>query len=258
MNQELTERKRDALQCLEAMNEYDILDMNYIHLWELTCGFEIPSIVRAMVAKGHNKVSMERIFYKLQDAYKQGWNYLTEFEQNYYLRNGLYKNTTWYFGDIADDVANYQPLVPSQEEGSSIGNSFGVDATLKARIAELEAENRQFKEDNEALKRQQLEECQSQPQASEVREQRNDEWLVELLEHHFYENEREHVKEFINEISGKEDHVISDIIAEWVKEKKRISLKTYRGALWRILHAAKLYSSTESNYNTALNRRLRP
>ena len=125
-----------------------------------------------------------------------------------------------------------------------------LEVKLKSRddkIIKIEAENEDLKE--------QLEECQSQPKNNEIPEAVNDEWLVELLEYHFLPDEREHVRDFIEEIRGKDDPTIADIILEW-KDKKRISQKTFRGPLWRILHAAKLYNGTESNYNTALNRRL--
>ena len=121
-------------------------------------------------------------------------------------------------------------------------------AQLKARIAELE-------EENASLKHQLEEKGQSQPQASETQEERNDEWLVELLSHHMYEDES-NAKAFLEKVQGMRDTEIADVVAEWVKDHK-ISSKTFRRDLWRILHAAKLYDGTESNYNIAMRNRVK-
>ena len=121
-------------------------------------------------------------------------------------------------------------------------------AQLKARIAELEAENA-------SLKHQLEEKGQSQPQASETQEERNDEWQVELLSHLMYEDES-NAKAFLEKVRGMRDTEITDVVAEWVKGNK-ISPKSCRRDLWEILHAAKLYDGTESNYNTAMRNRLK-
>ena len=121
-------------------------------------------------------------------------------------------------------------------------------AKLDSRIAELE-------EENASLKHQLEEKGQSQPQASETQEERNDEWLVELLSHHMYEDES-NAKAFLEKVQGMRDTEIADVVAEWVKDHK-ISSKTFRRDLWRILHAAKLYDGTESNYNIAMRNRVK-
>lgn len=130
---------------------------------------------------------------------------------------------------------------------------------LQARIAELErelskqkAENEELKAENEALKKQ-LEECQNQN--IEQPEVKNEDWIVELLSHLCYEDEQV-AKAILNEIRGKEDPVIADIIFERKKQNK-ISPKTQNRELWKIFHAAKLYRGIEGNFNTALRRRQR-
>ena len=121
---------------------------------------------------------------------------------------------------------------------------------LQARIKELEAENKELKAENAKL-RKQLEECQNQN--IEQPEVKKEDWIVELLSHLCYEDEQV-AKDFLEKIRGLKDTEIADIVAEWVKDNK-ISLKSCRRDLWRILHAAKLYEGTESNYNTAMRQR---
>ena len=119
-------------------------------------------------------------------------------------------------------------------------------------IKELEAKLKQVTAEKEALEKQ-VEEYRNQPQASEVQKERNDGWTVELLAHLCFENEQV-AKSILDDIRGKEDSVIADIILER-KQRNQISRKTQNRELWKILHAAKLYRSTESNFNIALSRR---
>lgn len=90
----------------------------------------------------------------------------------------------------------------------------------------------------------------------EVRRLTNEkeEIIVELLSPIFFKTE-ENVKEFLKIIEGKSDVEVSDVARKWVKERK-ISDKSQKRPLWKILHAAKYYSSTESNWNTALRTHL--
>lgn len=90
----------------------------------------------------------------------------------------------------------------------------------------------------------------------EVRRLTNEkeEIIVELLSPIFFKTE-ENVKEFLKIIEGKSDVEVSDVARKWVKERK-ISDKSQKRPLWKILHAARYYSSTESNWNTALRTHL--
>lgn len=112
-------------------------------------------------------------------------------------------------------------------------------------IAELEAEKASL----EKL----LEEERQKNQGIEVLGAGNDEWIVELLAHLCYKDEQI-ARDILDEIRGKEDPVIADIIFER-KQKNQISPKTQNRELWKILHAAKLYRGIEGNFNTALRRR---
>lgn len=112
---------------------------------------------------------------------------------------------------------------------------------------------KKLEKENKDLKKQLDEKRQKQPHVVELQERENDEWIVELLAHLCYEDEQV-AKDIIDEIRGKDDPVIADIILER-KQKNQISPKTQNRELWRILHAAKLYQGIEGNFNTALRRR---
>lgn len=81
-----------------------------------------------------------------------------------------------------------------------------------------------------------------------------EEIILELLKPMFFKSE-EDVRNFLKEIEGKSDAEVSDVVRKWVKERK-ISDRSQNRPLWKILHAAKYYSSTESNWNTALRTHL--
>ena len=163
-----------------------------------------------------------------------------------------------------EELVRNQPEPISREEIDAICNGNEDSERLRARIAELErelseqkVENEELKAENKELKaenaelRKQLEECQNQN--IEQPEVKKEDWIVELLSHLCYEDEQV-AKDFLEKIRGLKDTEIADIVAEWVRDNK-ISPKSCRRDLWRILHAAKLYEGTESNYNTAMRQR---
>ena len=137
---------------------------------------------------------------------------------------------------IKEIVYNISTKKPAQTQETS---------QLQARIAELEAEKASLEK--------QLEEERQKNQGIEVLGAGNDEWIVELLAHLCYGDEQI-ARDILDEIRGKEDPVIADIIFER-KQKNHISPKTQNRELWKILHAAKLYRGIEGNFNTALRRR---
>ena len=151
-----------------------------------------------------------------------------------------------------EELVRNQPEPISREEIDAICNGNEDSERLRARIAELERELSEQKVENKALKKQ-LEECQNQN--IEQPEVKKEDWIVELLSHLCYEDEQV-AKAILNEIRGKEDPVIADIIFERKKQNK-ISPKTQNRELWKIFHAAKLYRGIEGNFNTALRRRQR-
>ena len=123
----------------------------------------------------------------------------------------------------------------------------------------LNNENDKLNEENDKLNNenarllQQLKACLAQPKSNETQQEKNDEWIVELLAHLCFEDEQV-ARDILNDIRGKEDPVIADIIVER-KKRNQISSKTQNREIWKILHAAKLYRGIEGNFNTALRRR---
>ncbi len=149
-------------------------------------------------------------------------------------------------------IEEIEALFNEGEEIPTGGKAENKDlAEAQKLIAELQAENAKLRAENESL-RKQLEECQKHPQTIEM-QKKNDDWIVELLAHLCYEDEQV-ARSILENVRGKEDFVIVDIIYER-KQQKQISQKTQNREIWRILHAAKLYQSTEGNFNTALRRR---
>jgi hypothetical protein len=81
----------------------------------------------------------------------------------------------------------------------------------------------------------------------------DNEVLVELLTPIFY-SDREAVIEFLKDINGLKDEEVADKVIERVN-LHIISDKSNRRPLWKLLHAAKLYSATETNWNTYMKKR---
>ena len=82
----------------------------------------------------------------------------------------------------------------------------------------------------------------------------NEEWVIELFSHFCYEDV-EVAKVIIEEMSGKSDPEIADIIYER-RQNNQISSKTNNIDMWRVLHAAKIIESNSfQNLDTALRRR---
>ena len=65
----------------------------------------------------------------------------------------------------------------------------------------------------------------------------------------FY-NKEEDVRQFLNEIRGMATEDITELVNQWVKEKRISDYGNSRkGVLWEILHNAGLYSKSRSNWN---------
>ena len=73
--------------------------------------------------------------------------------------------------------------------------------------------------------------------------------LVTKLKPIFY-NHEENVHRFLKEISGMATEDITDLVNRWVEDKLISDYGNSRkGVLWGILHKAKLYSKSRSNWN---------
>lgn len=76
-----------------------------------------------------------------------------------------------------------------------------------------------------------------------------DEDLVSKLMPIFYNNE-EDVWQFLKEIQGMAQEDITDVVNRWVEEKRISDYGNSRkGVLWGILHEAKLYTRSKTNWN---------
>ncbi len=179
---------------------------------------------------------------------------------------------------------NDNVFIPAQKELSILARCMRIDnssiepqesqtsSTLEDIIKELEeerAKNKQFEKLNEQLNEEsarlkehvkELEEenkllkntSPTQKEDDEVKRltQEKEEMTIELLMPIFYNKEQD-VREFLEKIDGRPDTEITDTVHDFMKARK-ISEKSKGRALWSVLHAAKYYSSTESNWNTAL------
>ncbi len=152
------------------------------------------------------------------------------------------------------------PLTPASTPSKPIEQKGEIpDSKLREEYFRLNKENSILNKENGKLIQekakllQKLKECQIQPQVIVQQQASTDEWIVELLAHLCYGDEQI-ARDILDEIRGKEDPVIADIIFER-KQKNQISPKTQNRELWKILHAAKLYRGIEGNFNTALRRR---
>jgi len=78
--------------------------------------------------------------------------------------------------------------------------------------------------------------------------------LVELLTP-IFNNKSENAKSFAEEIDGREDIEIIEIVSSYMKQKMVTETSVHR-KLWSILHAFKIYNAGESNWNLTLKQRI--
>ena len=274
----------ELLERIKNLNVSLIEDMSSDSLALLTEGFSEP-LVRAIMCRTQDNYEQKKIFTKIKSSYKR-WKEDTDFLWGPMPQMEVYPD---YMDKMQLDVESGMIItedgsIPAPPKkpfkapyapglGSMFQEIYGKThpastdnppikeivynistkkptqtqetSQLQARIAELEAEN--------ASLRKQLEEERQKNQGIEVLGAGNDEWIVELLAHLCYGDEQI-ARDILDEIRGKEDPVIADIIFER-KQKNQISPKTQNRELWKILHAAKLYRGIEGNFNTALRRR---
>lgn len=157
----------------------------------------------------------------------------------------LYRNTDidieLPFSEFSDSDKHKSP---TQTGGETTKHSLQETDELKAKIKELQ---NQLKKQPPTTN---TDACETLRQEIKQLKQEKTDMIIELLSNIFY-GDIENAQEFLQKIKGMSDSEITDTVHEWVKERK-ISDRSYKRDLWRILHAAKLYSSSESNWNTAL------
>ena len=223
---------------IRRMSLTKIMGFTSREVYKLTDGFT-EDLVRDIVVKGETEDEQLKTISELKDKRKNARNELglgparvPEWLKEMELRIK--------FG-LTIDSSN-PPL--THEEAIGIADKLGTPSLNDFKKQE---------EENKDLSKQ-LAECPSRLKACEMREAKNDEWLVELFSHFCYED-RQVAKDIIDEMRDKTDPEIADIIVER-KRQHKISPKTSNIDLWRVLHAGKLIkSNSHQNLDKALERR---
>lgn len=156
---------------------------------------------------------------------------------NAFANHWLIKNTDARVNAMLNDI---EEVKKKNDTGSKVASKETTSQLIKdmkdtmirmdARIMELEKENKKLSQQQDFSR----------------------EMTIELLSHIFYNDEKE-ASDFYNFVQGKDDLDIAQKALE-LKNQKKISSKSCGRDLWRILHAAKLYRATESNWNTYLRK----
>ncbi len=90
---------------------------------------------------------------------------------------------------------------------------------------------------------------QAGPTANQLHEEHID--IVEKLAPCFYGNEKD-AREFLAAIRGMQPVQITALVNDWVKERK-ISDRSKKRPLWKVLHNAGLYDRTDRTWNSQVN-----
>lgn len=218
-------------------------------LSRLTCDF-MDEHVRLLMYKCSTNEEQRRLLNQLKDAYEVVMknNDITWGTWRKYYPDSLEglefdiecgRLITAPVGNNRGQVRKKKEKKTSQQETqlqSQLEESHQHIAALEAKVEEQEKEYRQMQEQIS---------CEIERQKAE-----REEMIVELLKGIFHGDEEE-VRTFLKTIAGKNDVEITDVVCEWVK-KRRISQKSKGRPLWSVLHAAKLYQATETNWNTVL------
>lgn len=239
---------------LKRINNLDvnsIRNLDYKSLAGLTCGFN-PLFVGKLILRGLNFGQQRLILQHINNKYitwKRELNPQNEpaFYQKLYdyvdlsIKCGMMFRPEELDKFISDAENNTITDVKKSE----------TTAALEARIKVLEAENGKLKEQiaQQSVVVENTDTMKVLKENERLRKE-HEEMIVELLKPSFYNSEQD-VKEFLKKNKDRQDTEIIDTVCEFVKDRK-ISDKSKGRPLWKILHAAKYYSSTESNWNTAL------
>ena len=87
------------------------------------------------------------------------------------------------------------------------------------------------------------------PVHTEAEPETTDQGIVEELKPLFYNNE-DNVRQFLKEIEGMTPNDITDLVNQWVKDKRISDYGNSRkGVLWGILNEAGLYTKSRQNWN---------
>lgn len=118
---------------------------------------------------------------------------------------------------------------------------------LQDRLKEAEEKVRELQQRLDSAENS-AEEVEKWEQVAEREKKEKEDMIVELLLPIFFTIEKD-VRDFLEEVKGLDDTQITALVRKWVKLRK-ISGQSKKRKLWSVLHAARLYHSTESNWNS--------
>lgn len=271
-------KREDLLKRIENLDFFTISKMSPEVLLRLTDNFKEPMVLK-LVARARTNASQRIILSSVKKAYVENqkktnpsWGMWGSEKYPEYLENlqldiecgrlimdeeevqkKIDKKMDVYMTkhtmtkeDIEKAITDAEIITVTDEKSSEI------IAALEERIKELVKENKELKEQltQKPTAVENTEAMDSLKKENERISKEHEEMIVELLKPIFYKSEQD-VKEFLEKIDGRPDTEIIDTVCEFSKARK-LSDKSKGRPLWSVLHAAKYYSSTESNWNTAL------
>lgn len=243
---------------LKRINNIDVNSIRNLgsnSLARLTCNFN-PLFVGKLILRGAS-VSQQRFILQYIDTKYIKWVNETKPQSEPALYYELIKdvNLSLDCGMIIKPEELDKFISDAENNTITDVKKSETTAALEARIKELEAENGTLKEQiaQQSVVVEKTDTMKVLRENERLRKER-EEMIVELLKPIFYNSEQD-VKEFLKKNKDRQDTEIIDTVCEFVKDRK-ISDKSKGRSLWKILHAAKYYSSTESNWNTALRNHL--
>lgn len=138
------------------------------------------------------------------------------------------------------DETEEKPVPESAEDSSEKDRTI---QELQDRLKEAGEKVRELQQRLDSA-----EEVEKWEQVAEREKKEKEDMIVEQLRPIFYGIEKD-VRDFLEKVKELEDTQITALVREWVKLKK-ISGQSKKRKLWSVLHAARLYHSTESNWNS--------
>ncbi len=136
--------------------------------------------------------------------------------------------------------------VPESAENDPEREKEKTIQELQDRLKEAEEKVRELQQRLDSAENS-AEEVEKWEQVAEREKKEKEDMIVELLRPIFYGIEKD-VRDFLEKVKELEDTQITALVREWVKLKK-ISGQSKKRKLWSVLHAARLYRSTENNWN---------
>ncbi len=243
---------------LKRINNIDVNSIRNLgsnSLARLTCNFN-PLFVGKLILRGAS-VSQQRFILQYIDTKYIKWVNETKPKSEPALYYELIKdvNLSLDCGMIIKPEELDKFISDAENNTITDVKKSETTAALEARIKELEAENGTLKEQiaQQSVVVEKTDTMKVLRENERLRKE-HEEMIVELLKPIFYNSEQD-VKEFLKKNKGRQDTEIIDTVCEFLNGRK-ISDKSKGRSLWQILHAAKYYSSTESNWNTALRNHL--